>query len=80
VQNRHQDFIDIRFNVLVNFLLLLLNHIDTWYNEQLLNVLAKSTADCYRSRVLALLKVYPKPTELDIEITSIRSNSLAIYC
>jgi len=45
----------------------LLDNIDAWYNEQLLKGLTKSTADCHRSRVKALLAMYPKPTESDIK-------------
>jgi integrase/recombinase XerD len=43
------------------------DYIDAWYNEQLLKGLAKSTVDCHRSRVMALLSVYLKPTESDIK-------------
>jgi len=43
------------------------DYIDPWYNEQLLKGLTKSTADCHRSHINALLSVYPRPTELDIK-------------
>ena len=45
----------------------LLDYIEVWYNEQLLKGLTKSTADCHRSRVTALLTLYLNPTESDIK-------------